>query len=230
MQDFRLKSVPDVRISLLRSPRAHRISLRVSSFDGRATLVLPEGTPESVGRAFAEEKARWLRDAVSRVADPVPVAIGAYVPVAGRALPVVPGQGRKACLTETAIEAPMGREGPAVEALVKSLAHTSVTAAVDRFATALGKKPKRITLRDTRSRWGSCSSKGNLSFSWRLMLAPPEVLDYIAAHEVAHLRHMDHSAAFWGTVAELFPGYRVHHDWLKRNGASLHRYRFGPGD
>ena len=82
----------------------------------------------------------------------------------------------------------------------------------------------RITLRDTRSRWGSCSSRGALNFSWRLILAPPTVLDYLAAHEVAHLVHMDHSERFWPVTRGLAPAMDEAEDWLKRHGPGLHRY------
>ena len=100
--------------------------------------------------------------------------------------------------------------------------------AVARHAAALGLAPKRMTLRDTTSRWGSCSSTGALNFSWRLVMAPPHVLDYLAAHEVAHLRHMNHSAAYWTTVAGLYPEVGAAEAWLKAHGARLLRY--GSGD
>ncbi len=226
MQEFRLKGAPDVSIALRRSSRARRVSLRVSSLDGRVTLTLPAGTPESVGRAFAEEKARWLKEAVDKVSAPVQVAIGATLPLVGKTRVVVPGAGRSARLTDTAIAAPQGREGPAIEALLKRLARDHLAAAVDRHATVLGRAPGRIRLRDPRSRWGSCSAQGNLMFSWRLILAPPDVLDYVAAHEVAHLQHMDHSPAFWSTVVALYGDHKPQRAWLRREGASLHRYRF----
>jgi len=230
MQDFTLSSAPGVTVALRRSARARRISLRVSSLDGRVTLTLPPGTPERVGRAFAEEKARWLEAAVGKVKMPLAVAIGATVPVEGQDMQVVAGQGKSARFDGRCIAAPPGREGPAIEALLKKTARDRLLAAVDRFAGALGKTAGRLTLRDTRSRWGSCSSEGNLMFSWRLIMAPPRVLDYVAAHEVAHLRHMDHSPAFWATVEDLFPGHRAERDWLKREGATLHRYRFRAGN
>lgn len=81
-----------------------------------------------------------------------------------------------------------------------------------------------ITLRDTRSRWGSCTARGTLNFSWRLILAPSFVLDYLAAHEVAHLVHLDHSPAFWAVVRRLFSDIETAEAWLKQHGASLHRY------
>ena len=94
---------------------------------------------------------------------------------------------------------------------------TDLRAACDRHAAALGRSYQAIVLRDTRSRWGSCTSDGRLMFSWRLAMAPLAVLDYVAAHEVAHLRHMDHSPRFWAAVAGLVPDYAQHRDWLRRH-------------
>ena len=106
-------------------------------------------------------------------------------------------------------------------------AKANLAAAVARHAAAVGRPVARITLRDTRSRWGSCSSRGALNFSWRLILAPPPVLDYLAAHEVAHLVHMDHSEDFWRVTRRLAPHTDEAEAWLKRHGPGLHRY--GPG-
>ena len=83
-----------------------------------------------------------------------------------------------------------------------------------------------IALRDTRSRWGSCTAQGRLMFSWRLAMAPDGVLDYVAAHEVAHLAHMNHAPAFWAEVGRLMPDWTARRDWLRRNGAALQAWQF----
>ena len=103
-------------------------------------------------------------------------------------------------------------------------ARVDLTVAVARHTAALGVSARRITLRDTTSRWGSCSSSGALNFSWRLVMAPPHVLDYLAAHEVAHLVHMNHSDAFWRTTARLVPDYARAEAWLKGYGVGLMRF------
>ena len=97
---------------------------------------------------------------------------------------------------------------------------------VKGFAERLGSNVHKITLRDTRSRWGSCSNDANLMFSWRLIMAPENILAYVAAHEVAHLKHMNHSKDFWETVEYLFGPYKNERTWLKQYGPSLHRYKF----
>jgi hypothetical protein len=112
-------------------------------------------------------------------------------------------------------------------AFLKHLARDRLTEASDRYARMIGRSYSRITLRDTRSRWGSCTADGALMYSWRLAMAPPAVLDYVAAHEVAHLAQMNHSPAFWAVVARLVPGHAAQRRWLKLQGQTLHGPRFG---
>ena len=217
---------PPIEITLRRSARARRLSLRVSRLDGRVTLSLPAHLPERAAVEFAREREGWLRGALADVPTEIPVVPGVMVPVEGRAVPVLPGSGRAAKLRDGALHVPEARPGPAAAAFLKHLARDRLSATSDRYAAVLGRTVTRLSLRDTRSRWGSCSSAGALMYSWRLAMAPPGVLDYVAAHEVAHLVHMDHSAAFWAVVEDLCPDHRTHRARLRREGTALHRYRF----
>lgn len=226
MGQITLPGNPPIEIMLRRSARARRISLRVSRLDGRVTMTLPRRASERQAIAFAGEKSEWIAEAMGRTSPQVVVGIGVELPVEGVPRRIVAGRARSARLLPGTITAPEGRPGPAVQALLKHLARDRLADAVARHAAAVGRPAGRLTLRDTRSRWGSCTSEGNLMFSWRLALAPPEILDYVAAHEVAHLVHMDHSAAFWGVVAELCPDHRACRLWLRQDGPDLHRYRF----
>lgn len=106
---------------------------------------------------------------------------------------------------------------------LKAAARADISAASRKYAEAMGVKFSRITIRDQRSRWGSCSASGELSFSWRLILTPPEVLDYVAAHEVAHLQHMNHGPRFWRLVLSHCPHAARAKKWLKTEGQSVHR-------
>ena len=230
MGQIRLKGDPDTLVELRRSARARRITLRVSSLDGRVTLTMPPHVSEGLALEFAEEKADWIARAVKKQVVPVDVGIGAILPVEGEKRLIEAGKGRSARLFDTAITVPRSRPGPAIEAMLKALARERLTKASTRYAERIGRSYRKITLRDTRSRWGSCSHQGNLMFSWRLILAAPAVLDYVAAHEVAHLKHMDHSARFWALVEELCPDYRESRAWLRREGAVLHRFRFRTPD
>ena len=220
---------PPVALILRRSARARRISLRVSGVDGRVTLTLPRGVAERKALEFAEEKAGWLRKQLSQRPDEVDVTLGAELPVGGVPMRIVAGTGRSVRAEGETLLVPGAPEAvPArLRAWLKAQARDRLAEASDRYATALGRPYARLTLRDTRSRWGSCSHDGGLMYSWRLILAPGDVLDYVAAHEVAHLAEMNHSRAFWDTVERLKPGYQPFRRWLRDNGASLHRYRFG---
>ena len=113
-----------------------------------------------------------------------------------------------------------------VKKYLKEIGRIHLAYICNEFAERLGSKVRKITLRDTRSRWGSCSNDAKLMFSWRLIMAPEDVLTYVAAHEVAHLKHMNHSKDFWKTVEYLFGSYKKERAWLKQNGQSLHRYKF----
>ncbi|MFN7613005.1 MAG: M48 family metallopeptidase, partial [Alphaproteobacteria bacterium] len=107
---------------------------------------------------------------------------------------------------------------------LRKVAREEITTRALKMAKKTERRIQRITVRDTRSRWGSCSSTGNLSFSWRLIFAPVEVLEYVVAHEVAHLRYMNHSEKFWNLVSYLCPNYEAAKAWLKLHGKELYRF------
>ena len=113
-----------------------------------------------------------------------------------------------------------------VKAFLKLQARQRLRESTDYYATVLGKPYGKLTLRDTSSRWGSCSTQGNINYSWRLIMAPPTVLKYVVAHEVAHLVQMNHSPQFWAVVERLYPNYANDRDWLKNHGEELHCYQF----
>ncbi len=142
---------------------------------------------------------------------------------------IIAAPGRSVRLGDGVIEVPerdVARTPARLAAFLKHHARLALADASAHHAANLGRKHGRITLRDTRSRWGSCNARGDLMYSWRLIMAPPEVLDYVAAHETAHLVEMNHSDAFWAQVAKTCPDFGPPRLWLKRNAQSLHRYRF----
>ena len=122
---------------------------------------------------------------------------------------------------------PAAQVGPRVAGFLREAARRACLAATERHAAALGARVGRISLRDPRGRWGSCNATGDLMYSWRLALAPAAVLDYVVAHEVAHLVEMNHSPRFWAVVRRLCPGHDVPRAWLRRHGAELHAWDFG---
>ncbi|WP_299425093.1 SprT family zinc-dependent metalloprotease [uncultured Shimia sp.] len=223
-----IPGTPPVTVVLRRSSRARRISLRVSRLDGKVTLTIPSGVSDREAMAFAHEKQDWLRKQVSQQPATVVAAHGAAVPVAGRARLIVPGAGRSVQLgaDELAVPGKPEQVGRKVQGFLKELARHRLVEAVDHYGARLGRQPTKLTLRDTRSRWGSCTSNGALMFSWRLVMASPDVLDYVAAHEVAHLKEMNHSQAFWNEVTIIHGPYETPRLWLRNQGQELHRYQF----
>ncbi|MCV2882627.1 M48 family metallopeptidase [Actibacterium sp. XHP0104] len=220
---------PRVEVQLRRSGRARRYSLRVSQLDGRVTLTLPTQAPLREGLDFLNERAEWVRGHLEQRPEAQSAVLGGELLFEGVLLPVRGASGLRAPRIEGgALLVPDNdaRASARIQAFLKQAARDRLVAACDRHAAALGRRYGRITLRDTRSRWGSCTAQGDLMFSWRLIMAPPVVLDYVAAHEVAHLIEMNHSAAFWAQVARVCPDYARHRGWLRENGRQLHQVRF----
>jgi len=223
-----LSGDPPITITLRPLSRARRISLRVSRSDGAVTVSHPSWTSADEALAFARSKSDWIRRTLETAASPAVLRFGACVPVAGTMRRIEPAPGRVPVLTDTTVALP-GAEADIARRLAQLLrlrARDALAAACDARAAAVGRRYTALVLRDTRSRWGSCSAEGRLMFSWRLAMAPPAVLDYVAAHEVAHLVRMDHSAAFWRVVADLCPAYAIHRAWLRRDGSALMAFRF----
>jgi predicted metal-dependent hydrolase len=208
------------------------MSLRVSRTDGSVTLTLPRGTPLREGLAFAQDREVWLRRTLSEirsslVAPPV-LTFGTAIPFRGALVTLLPAQVRRPLIDGTALLLPRGEDqiGARLQAFLKATARDALATSADRHAARLGRTYGRLTLRDTRGRWGSCTSRGDLMFSWRLIMAPDQVLDYVAAHEVAHLVQMNHSPDFWAVVERLYPDHAAARDWLRANGSALHAFRF----
>ena len=220
-------------VAIRRRTSARRITLRVSSATGDVVLTLPDRTAISSARPFLDAHAGWIATRVKRLPERAPLVPDAVVPLRGVPHRIVQGstaRGPTRALADAAGEpviAVCGDEAGLpgrVRRYLIAEAERDVRAAVARHAARLGATPSRVTLRDTTSRWGSCSSTGSLSFSWRLILAPPLVLDYLAAHEVAHLRELNHSQRFWTLTRDLCPRTDEAEAWLKRHGAGLHRF------
>lgn len=221
------------RVLVKRVATARRLTLRVRSADGTAVLTMPPRTSLKSAQAFAERNAEWIGSRLAALPDRIPLLPGTIVPLRGidhrvvldpttlrRCQAGVSDQGERLLRLSPRAADSAGT----VLLFLMNEARRDLVAAVARHAAAVGKPVARITLRDTRSRWGSCSSRGALNFSWRLILAPPLVLDYLAAHEVAHLVHMDHSDNFWRVTRSLAPDTDAAEAWLKRHGPGLHRY------
>lgn len=220
---------PSIDVRLRVNARARRLILRVPRPGGAPVLTLPPGVARATALAFLREREPWLRERMGAVGTAVAVRAGVVLPYRGGTLLLRGGAGRIAeaggALLLPGAPETLGRRA---SAWLKERARQECLAAVTAHAARLGRGWGRITQRDTRSRWGSCTASGDLMFSWRLIMAPPEVLDYVAAHEVAHLAQMNHSPRFWAVVDTLCPLSAGPRAWLRREGAGLHAYDFSP--
>ena len=219
---------PPCKVRLKSNPRSRNFNLRLDP-SGIAVLSHPPWVPEQETRAFLQRHAGWLRRALARQPRVIALAEGTELPVDGipRTVELRPGPRRAPLLEDRrVILQGKGALGPRLSQWLKLRARDRLEPAVRHYAALLDKSVERIALRDTRSRWGSCSTSGTISFSWRLAMAPPEVQDYVAAHEAAHIVEMNHSPAYWAVVERLMPGWKPHRDWLKREGRKLHAYQF----
>jgi predicted metal-dependent hydrolase len=232
MGEFLRIGAPAIDIRVRRSGRARRFVLRVAGRGAGPVLTMPTGAPIAEARRFASSQEAWLRRTLAALPGTAVVTQGTRLPIEGREALVVLGE---RCRLDPAsglltLPGPLARLPAQAAAFLRERARAACHAAVVEFAGAIGRRHGAITLRDPRSRWGSCTSRGDLMFSWRLAMAPPQVLRYVAAHEVAHLAEMNHSARFWAVVARLDPDHAAARDWLRRQGAELHGYDFRPGD
>lgn len=217
---------PPISIAVRRRANARRLTLRISPKG--PVLTIPKRASLKDARDFAIRKESWVRDRLLAQPARRNLAEGGEILIEGQPRRIIQGTGRRCNLTGDSLAVPGTPDThPArIKAFLKERARATLLAACEKYAGELGRPFSKITLRDTRSRWGSCTSTGGLMFSWRLIMAPPDVLDYVAAHEVAHLVEMNHSDRFWRIVSDLDPDWQQSRDWLKRHGGMLHAYDF----
>jgi len=211
------------------NPRARRVSLRVDPVLGRIVLVRPKRMSDKAVIAFVASRRDWIARHLENLPQPVAFADGAIVPFRGQdhvirwtggARGIVTCEPGEICVPGAPEHAPRR-----LRDWLKAEARKAITPRVHVMAGNLEAKVTHISVRDTRSRWGSATRAGRLSFSWRLILAPEAVLTYVVAHEVAHLEHMNHALAFWRTVRSLLgEDPALAREWLRRSGSALHRY------
>ena len=218
-------------VAFRRNAKAKRLILRFDRSGAGLVATVPKRVSRKAALDFVERSQCWI---VSRLAkQPPPASLDGTMPVPlrGEVFRIrTTGKARGVVAADRdAMELVVPGEGAhAARRLadwLKSEARSDLEAASLAYCQRMGLAYRRLTVRDQKSRWGSCSAAGDLSFSWRLILAPPHVLDYVAAHEVAHLKEMNHGPRFWRLVLTHCPGARSSRDWLKKHGAEIHRYR-----
>ena len=220
------KSLPLV---VRENSKAKRLTLRFSpEAGGEIILTLPLYHSKRQVIGFIEKSKPWLEKQMARVFQKLPYAEGMVLPVFGKhyELRHKPSLSFRFWWGEDhlLIHAPVEKFGASVEKSLQQVATQFLTSRTILYANQIDRSVNRITLRDTRSRWGSCSPNGNISYSWRLIFAPQQVADYLCAHEVAHLVEMNHSPHFWRIVESLCPDYKSLRQWLRQNGKSLFQY------
>jgi len=217
-----------VELNVRLNPRARRLIVKVHPTSGEVMVIAPSKRALDRAVEFAHGQTDWIARQFAKVPSHVVLQPGARIPFRGEEHVVARGDGGLVSIdADRAVIRVAGRAEHAPRRLLdflKKQARLELEAKTGEFAGRLGIRPSRITLRDTASRWGSCSSTRSLSFSWRLILAPPYVLDYVVAHEMAHLKEMNHGPGFWKIVRELAGDVRKPQAWLRQHGAALHRY------
>jgi predicted metal-dependent hydrolase len=220
-------------VRLRRHRQARRYTLRIQAASCEVVLTIPPRGTLKEARSFAEKHGAWIAARLGRLPQAAPFVHGVVVPLRGEPHTITHRHGARGTVwTETGSNSGpslcVAGQAPHLHRRIADFLHREakrdLEAASRRFARDLGVAIRRVTVRDQSSRWGSCSTTGVLSFSWRLILAPSHVLEYLAAHEVAHLIEMNHSPRFWRVVNRLVPNHERAKAWLDAHGAELHRY------
>jgi hypothetical protein len=216
-------------VSIRVNSRARRLLLRIDASSRQVELVLPHGVPAEHGLEFIAAQRGWIAARLDALPQPVPFLEGAVVPVFGvmhricrESDPAAPPVRIADC--EIRVRGAPEHVARRVKDHLVRLARAELGRRARLYAQEIGRPITRVGVRDTKSRWGSCSAKGALSFSWRLVLAPEPVVDYVVAHEVAHLAEMNHGPRFWRLVVNLVGDHAGPRGWLKRHRNRLLSY------
>lgn len=216
-------------VQFRRHARSKRLVLRLSSDASTIVVTVPRHVSRARATAFAEGSREWIARRLAQRAGSVELKPGQSISLRGTDHLIRHVETRRGTVFVDPLAAVIHVPGdlPHVPRRLldwlKAAARADLMAACRRYAELMGVSFRRISIRDQKSRWGSCSAAGDLSFSWRLILTPPHVLDYVAAHEVAHLKHLDHSARFWRLVLTHCPQAGSAKAWLKTHGQNVHR-------
>ena len=220
-------------VRLRRHRQARRYTLRIAAATRDVILTMPPRGTLSEARAFAQKHGGWIAARLHRLPEAVAFTDGTVFPLRGILHQIIHRRGVRGTvwieadadgMSVLCVAGDVRHVARRVGDFLRREARRDLETASRKFAAELGVKARRVTVRDQASRWGSCSTAGALSYSWRLILAPPFVLDYLAAHEVAHLVEMNHSVRFWKLVAQICPDHASAKAWLDVHGSDLHRY------
>lgn len=227
MVDFTTIS-PHIYVKI--SPTAKRLALRLDGRARRVNLVIPKRASLKKAYEFAELNSAWIKDKIDGLPHPVPYLNGTKLPIMGinRTLRIVKSAGKTTQIQltedELIVSSPHDDVAPRIGRYLRNLALEKLGELAAIKASQLNRKLTKFVVRDMKSRWGSCSTDGRMTLSWRLIFAPMESIDYVIAHETAHLTHGDHGKRFWDLCEKLSTDFAVGHEWMQKNGVSLGRY------
>ena len=220
-------------LKIVENDRAKRLTLRIDAGGRGLRVTVPPGLRKGEVDQFLVRHQGWLETKLAKLPNQPRVRPGVKIPIRGEAHLIVHEEGRGTVATDNVAGEPVLRVYGRAEHLprrvadfLKREARYDIETLVAKHTATIGRPARSIRYKDTSSRWGSCSSEGNLSFSWRIMMAPPVVIDYLVAHEVAHLKEMNHGPKFWALCAKLCPRTEDARAWLKRNGGALQAIDF----
>lgn len=220
----------NITLRIRHNPRARRMILKIDHTSGEVHVTAP--TKKSIKDVpdFVAREETWIRSKLAQLPERLTFTEGTIIPLRGTPTTLCHHPERRRGVWHNVEAATLGVSGDRafmarrVNDWLRREARAALLEAVAGYTRHLDMALPRVTIRDTTTRWGSCSSTGALSFSWRLILAPPQILTYVAAHETAHLRYLNHSRAFWALVEDLHPDYRDAETWMKTNALELFRY------
>jgi len=218
----------EIPLKVARHAKARHISLRVDGAARAVRLILPPRAALREGLEFAEYKSAWLLDQLDALPERIPFEVGAVVPVLGQDHVIRHDpKGRRGVWRDRGVIWASGHAEHLprrIADFLKTESRRELTARARAKAAVIKETVRRVSVRETRTRWGSCGSDGTMNFCWRLILTPQEVLDYVVAHEVAHLKHMDHGKKFWDLTARLTANASHAREWLRQHGDRVLRY------
>lgn len=210
--------------------QSKRMRLRIGK-DGKSVIVtMPQKQSHKAAHQFAQSANDWILKNIEKSPEAISFNLGGDIPVLGKKtiLKIAPPRSKMIFIKDEGAQVLIIPSKPEnfpekTKSTLKKLALEAAQTHLKILEPKLLKGPNKIRITDTKSRWGSCSHDGTISLCWRLILASPDVFHYVIAHELAHLKEMNHSPNFWNEVARLFPNYKIHQKWLKQNGPMLHR-------
>jgi len=218
-------------IQVVHSKRAQRLSLRLDSYNRIVRMTVPEGVSMHKAEQFAQTHAIWIEEQLKSLPDLAPFVDGADIPIFGQLRHVKITKNKDTKRTQITLDKKLlkvqtGCHNPNAHIVryLKKIAKETLTILSTEKASKINQHVNAVRVRDTKSQWGSCSADGTISYSWRLIFAPYEAMDYVVAHEVAHLQYLNHSKAFWKVCMELSDDYFEGKYWMKAHGKELMAY------